>query len=382
MRVHPKKALIKEQDLGIGIMAPAVTDITRIFISNVVKILLSATQKLYLITANANPNTFNVVHVYSVRQETPTNSFVLVLAYIQFQLKLSFLLAKLARKVDFYLFFLCEENLLPMLTAKILGKKVVIALGGFTDLELRLQKNRFSRQIKFMTNINYNLASKIIVYSPNVIKDWNLEKHRDKIVIAHEQFLNFDEFKIGKPLGKRDELVGYIGRLSEEKGVLNFIKAIPLTLNNRTNLKFLVVGDGRLKDEIQNYIREKKLNDRVTFTGWTPHDQIPECLNEIRLLVMPSYTEGLPNIMLEAMACGTPVLTTPVGSISYIIKDGQTGFFMENNSPVLIARNILRALNDPNLEQIARNANNLVGNEFTFEKAAEGYRSFIELMRA
>jgi glycosyltransferase involved in cell wall biosynthesis len=382
MSEHSDTGFVKDENMRIGLVAPAVTDITRIFIANIVKIMLFTTQNLYLITANADPTTFDLAHFYSIKQETSANSLARIISYIQFQLRLSFILARLSRKVDFFVFFLCEEDLLPMLTARVFGKKVMLALGGFTDLELKLQNNRFSRQIKFMTDINYTLASKIVVYSPNVITDWNLGKHRNKIAIAHEHFLDFNEFKTRKYLNKRGDLVGYIGRLSEEKGILNFIRAIPLALAHRHDLKFLIVGDGKLKSEIVDYIGAQKLNDVVTIAGWTPHHQIPDCLNEIRLLVLPSFTEGLPNIMLEAMACGTPVLTTPVGSIAYFVKDGQTGYFMENNSPETIAQNILRALNDHNFEQIAKNAHHLAESEFTFEKAVKEYRSVLELMRS
>lgn len=65
------------------------------------------------------------------------------------------------------------------------------------------------------------------------------------------------------------------------------------------------------------------------------------------------------------MACDTPVLATPVGGVPDIIKDGETGFIMENNSPECIAENVERALNYHDLEKIAKNARELVGKEFT-----------------
>ena len=97
-----------------------------------------------------------------------------------------------------------------------------------------------------------------------------------------------------------------------------------------------------------------------------------------RLLVLPSYTEGLPNIMLEAMACGTPVLATPVGAIPDVIIDGKTGFIMENNSPECIAENVVRALNSPDLERIAEDGRRFVEENFSFEKTVENWKRILQ----
>ena len=120
-------------------------------------------------------------------------------------------------------------------------------------------------------------------------------------------------------------------------------------------------------------IRENRDN-KFTFVGWIPHDELPKYLNQLKLLVLPSYTEGLPNIMLEAMACGTPVLATPVGAIPEVIKDEETGFILKNNSPECIAENVMRALEHPNLGEIVNNARNLIERKYTYEAAVERYR--------
>ena len=100
------------------------------------------------------------------------------------------------------------------------------------------------------------------------------------------------------------------------------------------------------------------------------------------MLVVPSCTESGPAIAFEAMTCGTPVLATPVGRIPDVVKDGETGFIMESNSPECIAQNIARALNHPDLEQITRNARALVEREFTCEAVVEKYRNMLDSLPA
>jgi len=101
----------------------------------------------------------------------------------------------------------------------------------------------------------------------------------------------------------------------------------------------------------------------------------------MKLLVVPSYVEGLPNIVLESMACGTPVLATPVGGIPDVIRDRETGFIMEDNSPECIAKNVERALNHPALEQITINARALIEKEYSYEASVERYRNMLRSLR-
>jgi glycosyltransferase involved in cell wall biosynthesis len=119
------------------------------------------------------------------------------------------------------------------------------------------------------------------------------------------------------------------------------------------------------------------LNDKVRLVGRVSHDEVPRYLNQLKLLVIPSYSEGLPNVILEAMASGTPVLATPVGSIPDIITGGETGFIMENNSPECIAKNVIRALNHPNLGQISQNGAALIEKEYRYDVLRARYESII-----
>lgn len=301
--------------------------------------------------------------------------------FIFLQLKFVWHLVKNLQKTKIVIFFLEGGSfLLPMLVAKIVRKKTIIVLThSSSQITKQLYKNKIIPFImSILETLNRQFANRLVVYSENICCQFGLEKYRNKIIIAHEHFIDFNLFKIKIPLCKRKKCVGYIGRLCREKGVLNFTEAIYLLNKEENEIFFYIIGDGELREEIKEILDQKEIGKRVHFSGWIQHEQLPVYLNKMKLLVIPSYTEGLVNVMLEAMACGTPVLATAVGAIPDVIKEGKTGFLLKDNSPATIAKGITRALNHPNLEQIAANARGLVEQEYTFEAAVERYRKIFE----
>ncbi len=360
------------------------TEAGNVPLSNLVDILHHFSDKLYVITGDKEWVLFkkdDEMHVSEIQHKGGASLFTRILNYTYTQLRLSFRLAKLSKKVKLWIFFMGAEGLvLPMLTAKLLRRQVVITLTGFRAAISKQEKDPLLKIADLLVKINLALSDRIIAYSERIVAKHHLEGYRNKISIAQRHFLNFNQFKIQRPLSQRDNLVAYIGRLSEEKGILNFMEALPRILDKRSGISFLIGGDGQLRGRVEEYLGKANLNSQVKFAGWIPHDELPGYLNDVRLLVLPSYTEALPNIMLEAMACGTPVLATTVGAIPDIIKDGETGFIMEDNSPDCIARNITRALEHPDLEKIADNAYAFVESEYTYEAAVERYRKILDAL--
>ena len=247
------------------------------------------------------------------------------------QIKICLTISKL-KNVDTLIFFMGGETLiLPMIFSKILQKKVFLALGASQQNMSNLNKD-FFRFFSFLCKINFYFADKIIVYSETLIKEWDLTKYKSKINIAPHHFINLKKFSKIKELNQRENLVGYIGRLSPEKGVLNLVKSIPLIIGDKEDINFSIIGNGKLMSEIQEYIVNNNLQKNLNLEGWVSHDELGAYLNDFKLLILPSYTEGLPSIILEAMACGTPVLCTSVGSVPDIIKNGENGFLLDDNS--------------------------------------------------
>lgn len=362
---------------NIGILTIPIRESGNIPLSHLVEIFYFLSDKLYLITGNDGLKFFSGdkrIQTYGIYFEKGINIFTRILKYIYMELKLSYQLLKIIKKVDIWIFFIGGDTImLPMLTAKLFRKKVVLVFVGSSVQTHKSAGDNLFKLLEISSKINCTLSNRIILYSKNLINEFNLGKYKKKIYIAHEHYLDFNKFKIKKRYDDRDNLVGYIGRLSEEKGVFNLIKAISQLLKIRNDIKFIFIGDGDAREKIEKYLIENKLHNKVIMKGWILNEKLPDYFNELKLIVLPSYTEGLPNVLLEAMACGTPVLTTSVGAIPDITKDGETGFLMENNSPECIVANIQRALNHPALPAITDCAKNLVNNDFTFEAAVERF---------
>jgi len=132
--------------------------------------------------------------------------------------------------------------------------------------------------------------------------------------------------EIFKPMdvSKTYDLI-FVGRLESNKGIDLLLEAIKLSIYNyQFPIKCLVVGDGSLRDWVQSQITNYKLP--ITMFGFAKDSmEIAGLLNKSRILVMPSYNEGGPRVVVEAMACGVPVLATPVGIVPDLLKKGLGG---------------------------------------------------------
>jgi len=312
-----------------------------------------------------------------------TSNFIFRLFnYFNLNMKIVLKMMRRMKKTDIFLFFGERGLVLPYFFGKLIGKKMLWLLPSNFETMVFYEDDSRAGTLKTQVqkiphDICYTLADHPIVYSPNLIKEWKLEKYSKKILIAHEHFVDFTTFTVTIPFHDRPPCIGYIGRLSAEKGVHLFVQALPAILRNHKNLRVCIGGDGSLKGSIKPLLEEEGISDRIDLPGWISHDELPGYFNRLQLLVLPSSTEGLPNIMLEAMACGTPVLATPVGAIPDVIKDGITGFIMENNSPECITENVNRALNHTNLLQIAENGKKFVEENYSFERTVENWRAVI-----
>ncbi len=147
-------------------------------------------------------------------------------------------------------------------------------------------------------------------------------------------------------LSEKDKVVFSASRLVEKNGMRDLIVAMSYL---PTEYKLVVVGDGYLKQVLENVIKEYNLRDRVHLCGFINPDQLPAFFGMANVFVRPSLSEGLGNVFLEAMAARVPVIGTSVGGIPDIVHDRETGLMVSVKNPKDIAEKIMLLERDSNL---------------------------------
>jgi glycosyltransferase involved in cell wall biosynthesis len=140
----------------------------------------------------------------------------------------------------------------------------------------------------------------------------------------------------------------FLGRLGRRKGAYDLLEAVAAIATMWGDLRLVMGGDGEV-DRVRNYARNLGINDRVEMLGWVAGIDRERCLREACVYALPSYAEGLPMSVLEAMASGLPIVSTRVGGIPEAVTDGVEGFLVEPGDVAAIAERLNRLLCEPDL---------------------------------
>jgi len=363
-----------------------------IFLDKHIRILRTLCNRIFVITGNYPFRYGRKVRIIEIETERTraqnTPLLVRIVHQMKTQIKLTLQLLRLRRKLDLVFLDIGEyHNVLPLLFSRLLKKKtLVFQLGGDKILESWIENFSGVERIlpiieSILLSICYRLVDNILCISPSIIQFGNLKRYERKIVIYGGEYIDTNRFRIRTRLVQKRNLVGYAGRLARKKGLINFVRAMPLVLRAHPDVRFLISGSGDQKEEIIREVEKKEVGDKVDLCLWIPDQEFPQFLNRIKVFVLPSYEEGVPVTLMEAMASGAIVLTTPVGGIPDVVQDGKTGFIMPNNTPHCIAKSILRVLNDPRLDQIVRNARSLVEKQASFHASVKQWEYILKELR-
>ena len=140
---------------------------------------------------------------------------------------------------------------------------------------------------------------------------------------------------LGWPAGRRALL--FVGRLSRVKGLDLLVDALALVRERGLSLHGHIVGDGELRPELERTIARHQLQNAATLHGWVAPADLPRWYSAADVVCLPSFSEGCPNVVVEAMACGTPVVATAVGGVPDLIHEQVNGLLIREHSAAAVA---------------------------------------------
>lgn len=235
--------------------------------------------------------------------------------------------------IDAHYFY--PDGVAAVIIGKRFGKPVVVTARG-ADVNLIANYRLPRRQIRHAAD-----GAAGIVSVSRALKDrlMGLGVPGAKITVLRNgvdltRFAPTDGQAIRSRLGITGSVWLSVGHLIERKGhhlVIEALQAVP-------DVRLLVIGDGPLEGELRRQADRLGVAERVEFLGHVDHDQLPAYYTVADALVLPSGSEGMPNVVLEAMACGTPVIATAVGGIPEIICEPEAGELMSERSAAAVAR--------------------------------------------
>ena len=231
-------------------------------------------------------------------------------------------------------------------------KKIIVFFRGWHSYMVDLiDKHRFLRMLfKWV----FKRADVFIVLSNDFkqkLLDWGFKKNiYIESTVVDNDLLNGYAHKgsIKKELNTINIL--FLARIEKDKGVFEVIEAYGNLKRKYPFIKLIIAGDGSCLEMVKKIVVQRNIKD-IEFTGYVTGERKRDVFRKSDMYVFPSYGEGMPNSVLEAMAFGLPVITRPVGGLRDFFENGRMGFITESNEPLVIAGFIEKLILDPDTRE-------------------------------
>ena len=266
-----------------------------------------------------------------------------------------------------------KSNQLPgaevaLKVAKLFGRKFIARCGYLhSDFMERMHgaKSIEAKQARVLEGRVFNDADRVVVTTPSMSKTvkehYQLPEERVRVI---PNYVQCDIFSPNQRDRCSTRQICFVGRLAEQKNLFALLKAI-----KGLDVELVIVGSGPLGERLQEEVSRSRLP--VRFLGNVLHQRLPEILNSSALFILPSFYEGHPKVLLEAMACGVPVIGTDVPGIRELIYHRETGYLCGTSSKE-IRDAIKDVLSNANLSNyMGKNARNFVKEHFALERIVD-----------
>ncbi len=256
-----------------------------------------------------------------------------------------------------------------LLAAQVRSKKFILKIVGDYAWEQSTQRfgvidrlDDFSRtsktyswRVKFLKKIQKYVADgadKIVTpsnYLKGIISNWGVDSKKITVIYNGFDFkgLSTNKSALRHSLGLAGTILISAGRLVPWKGFSALIDAFADVKKEITDAILYIAGEGPLREELEKKVKDSNLSGSVIFLGKVRQEKLFEFVKASDIFVLNTDYEGFSHQLLETMALGTPIITTPVGGNVELINDGITGFFVDYNDAAQIARSVLSLLQRP-----------------------------------
>jgi len=230
---------------------------------------------------------------------------------------------------------------IPAYFSKKLLKKPYIVYGRGSDVYY------MSFFMRIISKFFLKHAVKVIALTADMKRELQKIYYGEILVIPNG--VELDNYK---NLQKQDfqvnnkKIIIFVGSLRPVKGLEYLIKAMEIIHVEMENTILMIIGDGEERKSLEKLVLKLHLENVVTFIGEIPNENIPSYLVQGDVFVLPSLSEGFPNVLLEAMAAGLPIVTTNTKGLSDIIRNEENGYLVEPKNPQQLAEKLLMVLNN------------------------------------
>ncbi|AOW79057.1 hypothetical protein A3Q34_09495 [Colwellia sp. PAMC 20917] len=156
--------------------------------------------------------------------------------------------------------------------------------------------------------------------------------------------VNFEKFSVAEKPSRKSLKLLFIGNLIKTKGVFELVKAAKKLAEEKVDFELSIIGSGPEANNLKSYIVENDLSASVKLIGGVPHKQLDQWFAKSHALILPSYREGVPNVIMEALATGTAVVATKVGGIPEVITHKVNGILLNDYQPDSIYKGIKQVM--------------------------------------
>lgn len=236
-----------------------------------------------------------------------------------------------------------RSDIIALIAGKMTGVAVATTLHGWigNDFKARVLTFIDKHILRFFDHVipvSEKMKNKILRYR---VRKENITVLYNALVLdQYQRNLSDRTLRRGLKIGENALLVGNIGRLSPEKGQNDFILAARNVVGRYKDVFFLLVGEGNERPKLESLVQNIGISDKVLFLGYR-NDMI-SIYNNLDLVVQSSFTEGMPNVVLEALAMETPVIATDVGGTSEAVINNVTGVLIQPGKPDELAEQIIK----------------------------------------